>query len=216
MAEKEKISRRTIIRIVLLAVLMGTWFWLYWQLSLNYQIVTQSNVISESLLEDQALLARAKAKELSLVRENLRETEYLLGKLRQENEKLRQKIVLLDQVADLKETIDRLKEKNAMLINHIASVKEREPDFDKTVKTTEDGRSLLQKYRGYIYEVKQRIRDIRRKEHEQKVAIQKEQDRIESMIGNNGYMVRNGENISIENRNSLANSSIKVDVQFVK
>jgi len=216
MAEKEKIGRRTVVRIVLLAALMGTWFWLYWQLSLNYQIVTQSNSISESLLEDQALLARAKAKEVALVRENLRESEFLLSKLQVENEKLRKKIDLLGQVSDLRATIDRLKEKNVMLINHIASVKETDPNFDETVKTIEDGQSLLGKYKGYIREVKQRIRNFRKKEQEQKIAIQKEQDRIESMLGNNGYLVRNGENISTENKKSLANSSIKVDVQFVK
>ena len=145
MSEKEKIGQRTVVRIVLLAALMGTWFWLYWQLSLNYQIVTQSNAISESLLEDQALLARAKAKEITLIRENLRETEFLLSKLQIENEKLHKKIILLDQVSLLKETIDRLKEKNVMLINHIASVKESEPDFDESVATLEDGQSLLDK-----------------------------------------------------------------------
>lgn len=195
----------------------GLAIWGYVEFSTKYEQVKISNAKIQSLLEQQTQQATNYARELELYKENLHKTEELLSKVQDENNKLREKLVLLDKLDELQETVERLKEKNALMINHMSSARKQEPDFNKSIQNVTEGRKILSKYGHYISDIKNRIAVIRREERRQTIARQKEEDRLKLLAGNNGYMIRDGETMPREIVLPLKEKKdVTIDVTFVK
>ena len=194
-------------------------YWTYQQVTLTYQKLEKSNALIETALENQSIIVQGTEQELALLKQSLTKTEELVNKYQEENDKLREKIKLLDQLGELEDTISRLKERNARIINHMSSTKsvKREPVFNSTnIQTVDKGKSLIDQFRSKIQEVKVRIRDIKRATHQKKIEEQEEQDKIHAMLGNNGYLIRNGDSSPVYSAFPPPNKVVNIDVQFVE
>lgn len=217
MSEVKKSGWRTWGGAVILLLTFGLAMWGYVEFSTKYEQVRISNAKIQSLLEAQTEQATNYARELELYKENLHKTEELLSKVQDENNKLREKLVLLDKLEELQQTVARLQEKNALMINHMSSARKQEPDFNKSIQNVAEGRKILSKYGHYISDIKNRIAVIRREEHRQTIARQKEEDRLKLLAGNNGYMIRDGETMPREIVLPLKEKKdVTIDVTFVK
>ena len=213
------------VRIVVLAVLMGLFIWSYNQFTINYRNIEMSHRMVEALLRNKTELAEHYAKELGLTQKNLQRTEEFLSKVQEENDKLREQVKLLDKMAELEETVARLKEKNALIINQMASMRGPMPEAppkpkaeDEAISTTAQGKAAITELLEKIGVMKDKIRGIKRDEHQQKMSIQKEVDRIESMKGNSGFIIKDGEVISLGTPSPADKQQpkFKVDVEFIK
>ncbi|MCK5215520.1 MAG: hypothetical protein KAR05_09230 [Candidatus Omnitrophica bacterium] len=205
--------------LLLLLVLLGLTFWVYGQIFVNYQSLERSNQIVQSLLESQASQVKEYSQEIALIKEALERTETLTGQYKKENEKLRDKIKLLDKVEGLENSITRLKEKNARIINRISQI-----DLQKTpvkmdkekVSTVQEGLDLLAKYREKMKVVKVKIHEIKKSDHKSRIIARDQMDEVKLMAGNNGFLIRDGQKTSAEFDYFPKNRNIKIDVTFMK
>jgi len=214
--EKNSNNKRIILRVTLLSVLVALFSWSYYQFSVSYNNIELSNRMIEALLHKKTALADKYARDLGLAKENLVQTEAFLKKVQEENDKLREKIKLLDKMAELEKTIARLKEKNALIINQMTSPQRDSTSPEKRFKTIEEGKAIIQDYQEMISKVKKKIKTLKKEEYEKKVAAQKEIDRIQTLLGNNGYWVRDGKLSPPDMPQPNANQNIKIDVEFVR
>lgn len=219
-ARRRKSDKRIWSDVIVLIVLVVLGSWTYRQFSSNYSKMEASNKITQPLLTHQVNLtqkyqrtASKYKQELGQVKEKFDNVEFVfdnarvelagtharlsrtradLAKVKKENNKLRQKIQLLDTVADLESTISRLKQKNSLLVTNIDSIKQESFPRAQNIKTLQEGRSLMARYHDRLRKVKGRINELKRRERLERIAAQKESDRILLLAGNNGYLVRDG------------------------
>lgn len=203
---KEKRWKSVVRDIGLLVVMVGLGSWTYQQFSLNYRSMEASQQTLQALLTHQTDITQSYKQDLALVKERLDQAELFLNaahtdldktqmdltKAQTENMTLRQRIALLDAVAGLEGAISRLKEKNALLINHISSIKQELFPRIQNIKTLKQGRVLITKYHDRLRKIKKRIAKLKRKKRLQRIAAQKKRDQIMLLAGNNGYLLRNG------------------------
>jgi len=64
--------------------------------------------------------------------------------------------------------------------------------------------------------VKNRMSEMKRKEKQEKIAAIKENDRIELLLGNNGFIMKEGKALPMEVVYPPKNQTVKVDVHFVR
>ena len=217
MADVKTSAAKTVGGVVVLLIFAGLAVWGYVEFSTKYQELKISNDRIRRLLEKQTEQTLNYARELELYKENLAKTETLLTKVQEENNQLREKLVLLDKLQELEDTVARLKEKNTLMINHLSSLQKQEPDFRKSIQTMEEGRKVLSKYSKYIGDIKDRLSVIKRDEHRQEMARKKEDDRVKLLAGNNGYMIRDGQPKSMELvLPPKEKKDVTIDVTFVK
>ena len=219
MAVRHKIRRKTI-RIFLVTAVVVLCSWIYTQFNKTYSKVDLSHRMVEALLADKTNLAQQYAAELGLTKESLQKTEEFLDKVQEENERLREKIKLLDKVTELEETISRLKEKNALIINHMSSMSPggTQPKMSKVkyLKTIEDVKEKITEQKAEVKKLYAKLDELKTEEKKKKKGLQEERDRIKSLIGNNGYIMRDGKLSPPDVVYPSSNSNAKVDVKFVK
>ena len=204
----------------LIFILVGIFVWSYIQFFANYKKVELSRKMIEALLENKTDLAKDYAKQLGFVQENLDRTEDFLKDIKDENMKLREKIKLLDQLNDMEREIGRLREENVLIHKQMVEASYEFTSDDTAgfkFDTIEKGRLLIKKFKQKFRGIKERIHFLKEKEHKTKVAIQKEVDRKELLLGNNGYLMKDGQPmpVSMPDVENLPDD-IKVKVKFVK
>lgn len=201
---------KLVVRITLWIVLVGLLFWSSMELASNYHKIEISNKMIEALLINKMELARKYAEELGLTRESLLKTEAIVKDLKAENEVLREKIKLLDQLSTLEAEISRLKEKNALLVNQLSLPQE------KRVRTIKEAQDLIKEYKAKLKEVKRTKRHFELEAYQQQKETQRERDRINLMNGNNGYAVRDGEITLPQKQRMPPQPNIEIKVEFVR
>jgi len=211
--------KNIVLRMALIFILVGLFIWSYFLFSQNYERVELSQRMVDALLENKTELARSYAQELGLVQENLDQTQAFLNDIKMENMKLKEKIKLLDDLNAMEREIAQLKEENARINEMMKAVQEEDQvgQGGFQFETIEKGRSLLQKFKDKIRGVRERIGCLRRKEYKKKEAVQQEIDYRESLLGNNGYLVKDGKSMpmTIPDVQKLPDD-IRVNVKFVK
>ncbi len=198
----------------LIAVLVGSSVWIFQQFSSTYHNMQASLQTLQSISTQQADLAQgykhdlilAKGKfykaesllknvytNLQMAQTDLDNTRTDLSKAQTKNNNLQQKIQLMDTVADLEDTVSGLKEKSDLLANHINSIKQESFTRAENIKTIQEGRTILSQYHDRLKKIKRRIGSLRHKARLARIDVQKEKDRIMTLAGNRGYILRNGE-----------------------
>ena len=94
--DKKKINFFGILFLGLLLFALS--YWTYQQVTLTYQKLEKSNALIETALENQSIIVQGTEQELALLKQSLTKTEELVNKYQEENDKLREKIKLLDQL----------------------------------------------------------------------------------------------------------------------
>lgn len=201
---------------ILVAIFVGSYIFLLD----NYKRVELSQKMVSALLDNKIELARKYANQLGAVQKNLDQTEDFLKDIREENFKLKEKIKLLDQMKDMEREIVHLKEENKKIQNAISEAvpEKKEQKKDKFMfKTIAQGRGLLKEFKQKICQVKYRIHSLKEKEYAKKASMQQEIDRKETLLGNNGYLMKGGKAlpVSMPDVKNLPDK-MRIKVEFVK
>jgi len=211
-----------VLRMLLVLGLVGIFVWSYMLFFQMSERAALSHTMDEALLRNRTEEAREYARQLGLVQENLDQTLALLNDIRQENLALKEKIKLLDQLKEMEREIGELRETNAQIqvqmLQETYAVKTQQDeqtdhlDFD----TVDGGRGLVQKFKGKIRMIRDRIRELKRQQHQRRVVLQQEADRKETLLGNNGFMVRDGQVMPMDGAGCLSEKSdARIKVEFV-
>lgn len=159
--------------------------------------------------------------ELNTTKTLLAQTQTMLTQATSENNKLKEDIQSLDgmktaegvqNVNDLEARVAALKSKNNEADRELSNLKTQLRAFQADFSTLEEGRSLITLFQNKIKLVKSRMRAIQQEAYFAKIAAQKERDRIATLNGNNGYMIRNGE----VKKPNQGNKNFSIDVKMVQ
>jgi len=182
---------------------------IYWQFDRSYKSLEESHRMSNhliTLLQQQKIdLVSEYEKELAHFRKNLADRENLLNKMKQENEQLSKQVDLLNQMAELQSSVKELQGENKKIRKEVVQLQEI---AEARFSTPEEGYALLKRYNAKVKSVKQRIRKL-------EAAAQREHDKMLARLGNNGYMVREGEITSMGAAGAPGRKNIHIDVRFV-
>lgn len=206
--------------IVIAAILSGLSYWTYKEVANDYMTVESSNRMVQSLLENQTHFVRSYAAQILDFKKNLAQTEEKLAQVQSENVELKSKMAMLDNVAVLEEKI-------AQMELAAAAAKEREDAMhaklqellsEQDFKSVSEGRALLAKYKKKIHEIKSRIRGFQIEDRNKEIANRQKEDEYRLSLGNNGYMLRNGQEPSanVVWPPVVTNKNVSIDVTIVK
>jgi hypothetical protein len=218
MEKTEKKERKGFIRVTLLSALLLLGAWIYQQHSVNYQTLEISSQMTESLLDHQIALTKDYAQKVAVLQEHFKRTEDLLAKVQEENQKLNEQIALLSHVSDLQSTVDHLKVENAQVLTELKDLRLQLAYESRNLNDINQGRDLIKKFKNRIHSVKSRIKELRTEAYVQKAAAQNEKNRMGLMLGNNGFMTRNGQMTAAAEFNlpAATRKEVHVNVKFVK
>ncbi len=218
----KKARKRLYLRITMLTIVFGLLVWAWILFSQNYRNITLSQKMVDAIIQDNIALARKYAGELGIAQESLDETQGFVSDLKDENKKLKEQVRLLGELKNLEVQIQALQAENDQLVMKMSGLKggnkPAQPSMDKRnsweFETIDEGRTLLAELRGIVRNVKGRIWNLREKK-------QTEIDEFESMVGNQGFLIKNGEVLApvtiMEGRASVEQpGQVKVNVEFVK
>jgi|GEM_PF-2625560 len=210
------------LRMLLILILVGICAWSYMMFSQVYERVELSHKMVAALLENRTVQAREYARQLGLVQENLDQTKSFLKDIRQENLALKEKIKLLDQLKEMEREIGELRETNAQIQvqmlqeSYKTDAQSESPQNLFDFETIDQGRNWIQKFKGKIQKVRNRIRELKRQQHQRRVSLQQEADRQETLLGNNGFLVRDGQVLPMDGLDAAAQArDVKIKVEFV-
>ena len=113
---------------------------------------------------------------------------------------------------DLQAKITALKDRDTQVSTQLADLKTQLRAFDADIASPEEGRSLIVLFQNKIRLVKSHMRYLRQQAFFAKVAAQKEKDRLATLNGNSGFVLRNGQP---QNPNGTK-KSFAIDVKIVQ
>ena len=100
--------------------------------------------------------------------------------------------------AELAAQITVLESKRGKLESEMALLDSKLKYYEGNVKNLADSEILLQLYRDNMRLVKSKIKDFRNEAKEVRTKAMREMDRVRVMLGNNGYFVKNGEEVKVD------------------
>ncbi len=149
----------------------------------------------------------------------LNQTQTMLTQAQSENNKLKEELQGLDGIkldekvqdfSQLEAKIAALKSKNNQTANELTDLRAQLKAFQADFSTVEEGRSLITLFQNKIKLVKSRMTYLAQEAYFAKIAAQKERDRLATLNGNNGFMLRNGSSPK------SGNKSFSIDVKMVQ
>ncbi|MBF0486077.1 MAG: hypothetical protein HQL16_06155 [Candidatus Omnitrophica bacterium] len=112
----------------------------------------------------------------------------------------------------LENMILSFKKKNKELDHNLQAVRKELSTFQPDIGDINEGRSKLELFKNHIRMVKKNMNALKHQAYEAKVAAQKERDRLEMLYGNNGYLMKDGQNKSVT---SFDQKKVEIDVKFI-
>ena len=176
--------------------------------------------ITTTKLEQVTLALNQATAELSSTKILLTDTQNLLAEAQSENGKLKEQLQSLDAIGihvngaqkteALSGVISSLKAENVKYNRQIEGLNNELKAFEVQVSNMQEGKSLLTLFRTKINEVKAKMSALNREAYYAKVAAQKERDRIATLAGNSGFLVKEGKGFSADKK------SFAIDVKIVQ
>ena len=108
--------------------------------------------------------------------------------------------------------ISSFKKKNRELDHELQGVRKELAEFQPNINDVDEGRIKIKRFKDHIIMVKQNMSLLREKADEARVAAQQERDRLESLYGNGGFLVKNGQNKSTT---GFDQKRIEINVKFI-
>ncbi|MFH0753503.1 MAG: hypothetical protein V2A70_02940 [Candidatus Omnitrophota bacterium] len=105
--------------------------------------------------------------------------------------------------------INAFKKKNKQLDMDLQAVRKELSMFQPDISDQKEGKSKILLFKNHIVMVKKNMHVLKQQALTVKIEAQKQRDRLEMLYGNNGYMVRDGQNQSLKRRG--AQVDIKVE-----
>lgn len=175
--------------------------------------LTMSNKIIESLLDHSTKQTRAYAEQLALMKQALKETQESLGKVQVENSELN---VRITELAKMELTIANLQEENVRISQELARLKIAEESPQQLVMNLAQGREMIESYRTKIHAISGRMHELKVDAQNQRIAALREEDQQMLLLGNNGFLTRNGEPTPLDVVLPQKSPKVEIDVTFVK
>lgn len=168
--------------------LTQTFAGLYETSQIQLASVTSDLEATKALYAQSETMLKSTSLELSQTKALLKETESMLAQLREDTSSF---VNMTGKALELESAGDDLKAQMAAIKDHLrflsGDVKDR-PEADKLVKY----------FKAKIQLVKGKIKGFNRDAYELRIAAQKEHDKIKSILGNNGFLVKEGKSINVD------------------
>ncbi len=194
------------------AVLTRNYQGLYQETNQKLLATTMELNQTNALYQESRQMLQAASAELRSVKAILTQTETMLAFAQRENLQFKQEI----------QTASQLKDKDAHLADKVDGLQGQLDDFvHNRVKDVEAGRTWISFYHSRIKVVQSEIRQIKAKVRSARIAALRQRDRIRIMIGNNGYLTKNGQIVQVDRKRYEAmdlnpiphvNQNVKVNV----
>ncbi|MFC1510102.1 PilZ domain-containing protein [Candidatus Omnitrophota bacterium] len=126
--------------------------------------------------------------------------------------------------SELNASIVSLQEESLQLTTEMQHLMHKLDYYEGNVNSLDEGIALMGHYREKMNVVKSRIRGFRQEAALARTAAQKEQDRIKMVLGNNGYFMRDGRQVTVDTEKynavsldgvSAQQGNIAIDVNFL-
>ena len=170
------------------ARLTQTYSGLYQTSQLQLASVTSDLEATKILYAQSENILKSTSLELDQTKAILKETELMLSQLREDTQSF---VKMTGKAIELEST-------NADLKAQMAAIRDHLRFLSGDVKDMPEAGQLMKYFKGKIHLVKGKIKGFKRDAHELIIAAQKEHDRIKTVLGNNGYFMREGKNIQID------------------
>lgn len=108
--------------------------------------------------------------------------------------------------------VNNFRKRNKELNDQLKMVREELEVFQADISDMNEGRSKIKLFKNQIKAVKRNMGVLKKEAYDLKVAIQKEKDRLESLYGNGGYMIKDAQNRSIT---TFDPNRVNIDVKFL-
>jgi chromosome segregation ATPase len=222
MADNKKDTK---IRIILLVVIgaLAVYSLVMWYF--NYHTLERAVLTVETAADDQSKNFRHYVKEYKVTKVALDEAKQQVANLTEElqaantelttarnallsvqqmNDQLKQGIQELERYKTkaaakgeaLEGMINVFKQKNKQLDTDLQLARKELSLFQPEVGDTAEGRAKIARFKDHIRMVKKNMNVLKEQAQEARIAAQKERDRLEMLYGNNGYLVKDGKNVS--------------------
>ncbi|MCD4780567.1 MAG: PilZ domain-containing protein [Candidatus Omnitrophica bacterium] len=215
----------------------------YYDLSSEMSGVKDELVTTKDLYQESEIILMNVNKDLTSTKSILTKTELMLLQAKTNNAKLSGDLNGLKKINDerltemtrikneLGTSIVALQEKNVRLNNEMERIQDRLSYYDGNVKNMEESEALLTMYHGKMKLVKLKIKQFKQEARLVHIAARKESDRMRLLIGNNGYLVRDGKTVVVDSEKynnlifgqpqqtaatSTDDKSVKINVNFVE
>jgi len=169
---------------------------------------------TRQLYEEGQGMLQGVSKELAAANAALTETEGLLAQsqeklalanqnnvnLTQEMEALKQLNIqqMAEMKAEMEIKIQSLQDKNVKLMGEMSTLQGQLEYYAGDVSNMEEGKTLVKLYRSRMKLVKSKIKHFKQEVHEVRKTAMQERDRVRSILGNNGYFMKNGETVKVD------------------
>lgn len=212
---------QSIVGVILTIVMLALSALTVWQYMENSENTKQAYQLLSGSYDRQLSLTQMYAQELAETKELLVQAQADLAAAKTEIGQLTDKNVQFEAtIAQLQEQSSRLTDENTRLTGEMVTLKERLNFLEGDVKNLEEAKRLIAEYKGKFRLVKAKIRVFNREAYEAKKAAQQERDRVASLLGNNGYLVRDGKphisNAAAAGQGSEAAPSVNINVEITK
>ena len=186
----------------------------------NFRYYVNEFKVTKVALDDANQKIISLTQELEAANKELTTTRDELASVQQVNDQLKVSISSLERYKvkasqkgeALEGMILTFKKKNKDLDHELQSVRKELAEFQPDINDVDEGRAKIKRFKDHIRMVKKNMSLIRVKADEARVAAQKERDRLESLYGNGGFMVKDGQNKSVT---GFDQKRVEIDVKFI-
>ncbi len=188
--------------------------------SKNFRFVAQEYKTTKIALDEANQKLVLLTQELETATTELSNTRGELTSVQQMNDQMKKDIETLEHFKAkalekgeaLEGMIMSFKKKNKELDSELQGVRKELAGFQPDISDLNEGQTKIKRFKDHIRLVKVNMNGIKRKAYEARVEAQKEKDRVEAIYGNGGFMVKDGQDKSV---NKFKSKVVDINVQFV-
>ena len=184
----------------------------------QYKVTKVQLEATTAKLEQVQLALDQVTTELNSTKDLLTQTQTQLTEAQSENSRLSDQLAALgvtegtQQSQQITSELSNLKSKNEQYSQEINDLKGKLKAINVDASNMQEAKTLLELFRSKVDLVKARIRELNQQAYMTKVNAQKERDRIETLAGNGGFAIKDGE-ITLTNKKQPA---FAVDVKILQ
>ena len=152
--------------------------------------------------------------ELDTTKGMLTQTETLLNQAKAENTNLQDQVLALKNAQQIGDQVNQLNEASVKANQELGALQTQLKAVDGSFDSVEEGRKRLVLLQEKIQSIKNRIRDIKHDAFLARKAAQDEVDRIALLNGNQGFLVKDGQDFKPQDVKAQENPNVNINVSF--
>jgi chromosome segregation ATPase len=181
-------------------------------------------VETQSRLSKMTLELELVSKELESTKSVLSDTQNFLAQTQEENNMLRgdptaaAKLQKIQAAKTTNQTVsknlDNLQKKNEAYSGELTKLRDDMLNYQTNAQDLEEGKAIINEFKKKIKLVKEKMNSLRREARLAKIAAQEERDRQLAILGNGGFIIKDGE-IRSATAQAQTEKTVDIDVKFV-